>query len=238
MRLLVVEDDAKLARFVVRVLSEEGYLADTCASGAEAIERMLSGIYDLLILDWMLPDLDGVSVCRELRERRSDAPILMLTARGEVSERVLGLHAGADDYMVKPFEIDELLARVHALLRRSAYAGEVHVGPIEFDRLGHRVLLDGEPLELTARETKLLLHLVLRAGAVVTRSELLSRVWELGFESDSNVVEVQISRLRDKLGDHAHLIETIRGKGYRLRSGDAEPEHAGVSGVRRQIKKK
>ncbi|MFO7567216.1 MAG: response regulator transcription factor [Enhygromyxa sp.] len=218
MKVLVVEDDAKLARFITRILDEEGYVAESCASGSEALERVADGAYDLLILDWMLPDIDGVSVCRELRERRFEAPILMLTARGELRERVLGLGVGADDYMVKPFEIEELLARMHALLRRTVRHGYARVGPLHIDHATRRVLLDGAPLELSARESKILLHLVLRVGEVVTREELRSRVWELGFEPESNAVEVQISRLRGKLGRHADLLETVRGQGYRLRA--------------------
>jgi DNA-binding response OmpR family regulator len=144
--------------------------------------------------------------------------ILMLTARDQVRERVLGLDAGADDYLTKPFEIEELIARVNALLRRSGAQSYVRVGPLEVDRANRCAVLDGETLDLTAREFALLLHLLHRNGQVVTRSELLSQVWSIQFDPESNVVEVHISRLRDKLGDHSWMIETVRGRGYRIRT--------------------
>jgi DNA-binding response OmpR family regulator len=217
-KILVVEDDRKLARFLQRVLSEEGYTADWCQSGADALGQAESGLYNLVVLDWMIPDLDGLELCRRLRRLGSTVPILMLTARGELKERVLGLDSGADDYLVKPFEIDELLARVHALLRRSVGQATLKLGLLAIDRANRSALLDGRPLELTAREFSLLVHLALRAGRVVTRSELLSHVWSTQFDPESNVVEVHVSRLRDKLGPHAALIETVRGRGYRLRA--------------------
>lgn len=217
MKILVVEDDSKLARFVVRVLLEEGHVADACPEGEEAIERAKSGVYDAMILDWMLPDMDGLRVCTTLREQGCTLPILMLTARGELRERVLGLRSGADDYVVKPFEIDELLARLDAVLRRSVRNGSFRLGPLEIDRLERRATLDGSSLDLTEREMALLIHLALRANQVVTRSEILSRVWGMNFDPESNMIEVHVSRLRDKLGRHAKMIETIRGKGYRLR---------------------
>ena len=219
-KILVVEDDRKLALFLRRVLSEEGYLVDASGSGPEALAQGRSGIYNLVVLDWMLPDLDGLEVCRQLRRAGSVASILMLTARGEVSERVLGLNAGADDYLVKPFEVEELIARVHALLRRSQGHARQRLGLLELDRESRRALLAGHALDLTTREFNLLLQLAHREGQVVTRSELLSRVWSTRFDPESNVVEVHVSRLRDKLGEHAWMIETVRGRGYRLR---AEP---------------
>jgi DNA-binding response OmpR family regulator len=217
---LVVEDDAKLARFLVRMLVEEGFVADACHEGAEAIQRAQADIYDLMLLDWMLPDLDGVTVCKRLREAGSTLPILMLTARGQLAERVLGLRSGADDYLVKPFEIDELLARIEALTRRANRARTLAVGPIAIDQFDRRVTLAGATLELTERERSLLTHLALRRGQVVSRADILTRVWGLGFDPDSNLIEVHISRLRDKLGPHANLIETVRGRGYRLRESD------------------
>ncbi len=218
MKILVVEDDIKLARFVTRLLVEEGYVADTCAEGQEAITRAQSGVYDAVVLDWMLPDIDGLSVCKALREQGCEIPVLMLTARGELRERVLGLRSGADDYLVKPFEIEELLARLDAILRRSVRKGLFRSGELVVDRLERRASLAGRALDLTDREMALLTHLVLRAGQVVTRSEILSRVWGMNFDPESNMIEVHVSRLREKLGDHASLIETVRGKGYRLRA--------------------
>ncbi len=217
-RILVVEDDSKLARFLVRVLSEEGFLADTCADGQEAVGRAMSGVYGAMVLDWMLPGRDGVGVCRALRAQSCQIPILMLTARGELSERVLGLRSGADDYLVKPFEIEELLARIDALLRRTVRAGQLRAGRVVIHRYERRACLDERELPLTEREFALLSYLALRADQVVLRSEILGRVWGMSFDPESNLIEVHISRLRDKLGEHATVIETVRGKGYRLRT--------------------
>ncbi|WP_146651239.1 response regulator transcription factor [Labilithrix luteola] len=218
MKVLVVEDDAKLSRFLVRVLVEEGFAADSCETGADAFAQASAGIYDLIILDWMLPDVDGLSVCRRLRQGGLSTPILMLTARGEVRERVLGLETGADDYLVKPFEVEELVARMRSLVRRATGFAKLSVGPLEVDRLGREVRLRGQTLDLTTREYALLVDLVHHAEKVVTRAELLARVWGTTFDPGSNLVEVHVSRLRDKLGDSASMIETVRGAGYRLTS--------------------
>lgn len=218
MKILVVEDDTKVSRFLVRVLQEEGYATDECATGERGVEQGRAGGYDLILLDWMLPDIDGLSVCRELRARGVATPILMLTARGETGERVMGLEAGADDYVVKPFEIEELVARVRALLRRSSGFASFRCGDLEIDRIGHRVHLAGRALDLTAREYALLLHLAHRADRVVTRTMLLAQVWGTSFDPGSNLVEVHVSRVRDKLGAHAWMVETVRGAGYRLRT--------------------
>jgi DNA-binding response OmpR family regulator len=217
MKVLIVEDDEKVARFIARVLGEEGFITDLCVSGADAVRQANAVAYDVVLLDWMLPDLDGLAVCRELRRGGTVTPIIMLTARGEVRERVLGLEAGADDYVVKPFEIDELLARIQAVLRRTHGFGRMQLGALEIDRLQRRVILGGRTLDLTAREYMLLLCLAHQADRVVARSELLSQVWATQFDPGSNLVDVHISRLRDKLGEHAWMIDTVRGKGYRLR---------------------
>jgi DNA-binding response OmpR family regulator len=217
MKILVVEDDRKLGQFIQRVLSEEGYVADLSSSGADALTQARSGIYKLMVLDWMIPESDGLEVCRQLRKSGCDVPIIMLTARGDVSERVLALDAGADDYLVKPFEIEELVARIKALLRRASGPLRLILGAIEIDRGQRRVLAGGATIDLTTREFNLLLHLAHRAGQVVTRSELLNEVWSTQFDTETNVVEVHISRLREKLGDEAWMIETVRGRGYRLR---------------------
>jgi DNA-binding response OmpR family regulator len=217
-KILLAEDDRKLALFVSRVLTEEGYTVDTCATGTDALAQAKSGIYDLALLDWMLPGGDGLDVCRRLRRDGVGLPILMLTARGEVRERVMGLDAGADDYLVKPFEVDELVARVNALLRRAAGHGRLQLGALAIDPMTRAASLGGASLDLTHRELALLHHLAARNGDVVTRSELLSRVWSTQFDPESNVVEVQMSRLRDKLGDYAWMIDTVRGRGYRLRT--------------------
>ena len=211
----------KVARFLTKVLHEEGFVTDICTRGQDAIHQITKSLYDLVVLDWMLPDLDGLSLCRRLRELGASLPILMLTSRAELSERVMALDAGVDDYVVKPFEIEELVARIRALLRRIAGLGRTRVGALELDPQRHRVTLGAAPLELTAREQALLAYLARRADQVVTRSELLSHVWSQQFDPGSNLVEVHVSRLRDKLGRAAWMIETVRGVGYRLRSNRA-----------------
>lgn len=216
-RVLVVEDDRKLSRFLVRVFVEEGWAADACEAGQDAIRQASAGLYDLIVLDWMLPDLDGVSVCRRLRDKGLRTPILMLTARGELGERVLGLDAGADDYLVKPFEIDELLARIRALIRRAAGFSTLRAGPLEIDPMGRVVRLGQKTIQLTAREYALLLHLVQNKDKTIRRTHLLAHIWGLSFDPGTNLVEVHMSRLRNKLGEHAPMIETVRGVGYRLR---------------------
>jgi two-component system OmpR family response regulator len=216
-RILVVEDDQRLARFLERLLVEEGYSVDRSANGTEAVAQVGATGYDLVLLDWMIPELDGLEVCRQIRRSGSTVPILMLTARDQVSERVLGLDAGADDYLVKPFEVEELLARIHALLRRSSGHAKLDLGPLQLDRNGRRAVLDGRSHDLTSREFSQLMHLAHRAGHIVTKSELLSQVWSIQFDPESNVVEVHVSRLRDKLGRREWMIETVRGRGYRLR---------------------
>jgi DNA-binding response OmpR family regulator len=222
LKVLIVEDDAKVARFLARVLGEEGYAVDTCVNGEDALQRAERRFYDLVVLDWMIPGIDGLSVCRELRRAGSNVPILMLTARGEMRERVLGLEAGADDYLVKPFEVEEFVARVRALVRRTAGFSRMRCGPLELDPFKRQVLLEGAELTLTTREYALLLHLMHHVDRVIPRSEIISHVWKTSFEPGSNVIEVQIRRLREKLAAHAPMIETVRGIGYRLRSRDAE----------------
>jgi DNA-binding response OmpR family regulator len=217
MNVLVLEDDQKLARFLARVLGEEGMAVDICGNGADATVQVQGGGYDLVVLDWMVPASDGLSVCREIRRVGSSVPILMLTARGEVRERVLGLEAGADDYMVKPFEVDEFVARIRALLRRTSGFAALRCGDIEVDRAARQVRLSGVALTLTNREYALLLHLLHGSDRVVRRSELLAHVWGMHFDPGSNLVEVHVSRLRDKLGVASWMVETVRGVGYRLR---------------------
>jgi DNA-binding response OmpR family regulator len=217
-KILIVEDDERVARFLVRALTEEGYVVDLCTTGADAIAHVSAGIYDAIVLDWMLPDVDGLAVCRAVRRSGSVAPVLMVTARGEIAERVLGLDAGADDYLVKPFHVSELTARMRALLRRTTGFARLRAGELEIDRVGRRVAVAGVAAELTAREYALLLQLMQHAEQVVTRTELLARVWESSFDPGSNLVEVHISHLRDKLGAAAWMIETVRGAGYRLRT--------------------
>lgn len=220
MRVLIIEDNRKLASFLKRALEEEGHVADSAFDGPSGLEQAGAIRYDALLLDWMLPGMDGLAVLRELRARGSTLPVLLLTARGEVPERIAGLDAGADDYLTKPFDLGELLARVRALGRRRAgNDGLLRVGPLALDRSERRLLVDGERVELTPREFTLLAYLMREAGRVVTRSELLAHVWNMTFDPGSNVVEAQVKNLRDKLGAHAVLIETVRGAGYRLGAG-------------------
>jgi DNA-binding response OmpR family regulator len=216
MKVLVVEDDKKLADLLLRALSEEGYRVDVAGEGASVVERVSTGGYNLVVLDWMLPDVDGVTVCRRLRDARASVPVLMLTARGDVKDRVAGLDAGADDYLVKPFEIEELLARIRAIGRRGVDVTKLRAGAIEVDRVARQVRIGGSLLSLTAREYGILVYLVEHAGRAVSRSELLQNVWETTHDPGTNVVEVHVSRLREKLGAHAATIETVRGQGYRL----------------------
>lgn|SRR5690554_2465889 len=222
MKILVVEDSLKLARFLSRALTEEGFTVDLCSNGADAMKQANSGLYELLILDWMLPEVDGVTVCRELRKAGNTTPILMLTARGETQERVLGLDAGADDYLVKPFELEELIARVNALLRRSRGFRRFRFGDLELDPDKGRALIDGEPLALTQREYQLLFYLAQRADKPTTRSDLYAHVWNMNFDPGSNLLDVHISRLREKLGAHAYRVSTIRGVGYQFLSGEPQ----------------
>ncbi len=217
MKVLVVEDDKKLARFLAQALTEEGYVVDTCSRGRDALTQAIHIAYSLIVLDWMLPDLDGVTVCREIRRSASNVPILMLTARGEVGERVTGLDAGADDYMTKPFELEELLARVRAAIRRGQSEPQtLRVGTLTIELVEHIVHVHGTRLDLTPREYSLLVLLARNAGRVVPRSEILSQVWETVRDPGSNVIEVNVKNLREKLGAAGPLIETVRGVGYRM----------------------
>jgi DNA-binding response OmpR family regulator len=215
MKLLVVEDNPKVSRFLMRALSEEGYVVDQVGDGTKALEQIAAVSYDAVILDWMLPGMDGVAVCRAARDRGIKTPILMLTARAEVGERVLGLDAGADDYLSKPFDLGELLARVRALGRRTIGASTLRLAQLVIDPFARKVTVDGKPVDLTSRELALVTYLVQHAGRSVSRTELLQKVWATSFDPSSNVVEVHIKNLRDKLGTHGSMIETVRGVGYR-----------------------
>lgn len=224
MRILVVEDDTKLASFLLRALGEEGYTPDLCRTGEEALIQATASTYDLLVLDWMLPDGDGLSVCRKLRSSGLCSPILMLTARSEVGEKVLALDSGADDYLTKPFHLNELLARIRALLRRggAAVGSMLRCGPIALDQQRRQLTVFGQRVELTGREYGLLVLFIQRAGRVVTRSEILHHVWGLSHDPGSNLIEVHVRHLREKLGTANGLLETVRGHGYRML--DKEPE--------------
>jgi two-component system OmpR family response regulator len=219
-RLLLVEDDAKLSGAVSRGLRAEGYAVDVAADGDEALLQAAVYEYDGVILDLMLPVRDGLEVCRALRERGSWMPILMLTARGGVDDRIRGLDAGADDYLPKPFDFGELLARVRALVRRTPTErpARLEVGDLVVDPATHDVLVGGRPLELTAREFAVLEYLVRHPDQVVSRTTLLDHVWDANYEGSTNIVDVYVGQLRRKL-ERPELIRTVRGVGFVLEAG-------------------
>jgi two-component system, OmpR family, response regulator len=226
MRVLVVEDETKLAGLLKRGLEEEGYAVDVARTGSEAIWAGTENPYDAIVLDVILPDLNGFEVCRQLRAAGRWAPVLMLSARDAVADRVAGLDAGADDYMTKPFSFSELFARLRALVRRSA--GErpavLRAGDLALDPASRRVTRGDALVELTAKEFALLEYFMRRPGVVLTRSRILEHVWDFGYDGDSNVVDVYVRYLREKVDRpfRRDSIETIRGSGYRLR--DAAPD--------------
>jgi two-component system, OmpR family, response regulator len=218
MRALIVEDDAKLAALLRRGLVEEGYAADTAATGTDGLCQARAVPYDVIILDIMLPDTDGFAVCHDLRADGVTAPVLMLTARGTVEDRVAGLDIGADDYLLKPFSFAELLARLRALVRRGPLPrpAVLTVGALRLDPATHEVWRDEHPVDLTAKEFALLHTFMRRPGEVLTRLDLLDHVWDDSYDNRSNVVDVYVRYLREKIGRAA--IETVRGAGYRLRA--------------------
>jgi DNA-binding response OmpR family regulator len=220
MRILLVEDDAEAAAVLARGLREHAYAVDVVEDGEEALEAAATNDYDALVLDRMLPRRDGISVCRALREEGAAVPILMLTARDALVDRIEGLDAGADDYLTKPFEIDELLARLRALLRRGPVLrpAVLTVGDLDIDTRTRRVVRADRVVELTAKEYSLLEFLARHAGEVVGRAEISEHVWDASFDAFSNRIEVYVQRLRRKLDDgHAvRLIRTRRGEGYTL----------------------
>lgn len=217
-RILVVEDDRTIARFVELELAHVGYRVDRTPDGAEALEMIERDPPDLIVLDLMLPGVDGIEVARRIRATGSKLPILMLTARAETTDVVTGFDAGADDYLRKPFEIPELLSRVSALLKRTAHerVGQtLSASGVEVDVQARRATLNGEPLDLTAKEFDLLAYLVANAGTVIPRDKILDAVWGGQHSTDSNVIEVFVCHLRNKIGDRENrVIQTIRGVGY------------------------
>ena len=221
MRLLVVEDDARLAAVLRQGLSEHGFTVDAASEGAAGLALAVSNDYDAILLDVMLPGKSGFDVLRELRQRGRRAPVLMLTARSSVEDRVQGLDLGADDYLPKPFDFNELLARVRAITRRPAVepVTVLKVADLEMDPQRREVRRSGTLLDLTAKELALLEYLLRKKGAVVTRGMILDQVWGLDYEGGSNLVEVYINYLRRKVDQpfEPKLIHTIRGTGYALR---------------------
>ncbi|MEY2556638.1 MAG: two-component system, OmpR family, copper resistance phosphate regulon response regulator CusR [Verrucomicrobiota bacterium] len=223
MRILLIEDENKTAAFLAKGLQEAGYSVQIASDGETGLELALAARHDLLVVDVMLPGKDGWTVVAELRSGGVHTPILFLTARDTVRDRVKGLELGADDYLVKPFAFSEFLARVRSLLRRSPARDETHlrVEDLEIDMRRHRAIRAGVALNLTAKEFLLLAHLVRAAGEVVSRAEIAAHVWDINFETDTNVVDVMVRRLRAKVDDpfQTKLIQTVRGVGYVFKTG-------------------
>src|SRR5919107_5466966 len=224
MRILIVEDDREAAAYLGKAFREAGHTPDCAFDGLDGYAMAREGAYDVLVVDRMLPKLDGLSLIRSLREQKVDTPVLILSALGEVDDRVKGLRAGGDDYLPKPYSFAELLARIEVLVRRRAGKAEetvYRVGDLELDRLSHTVRRGGTELDLQPREFRLLEYLMKNAGQVVTRTMLLESVWDYHFDPGTNVIDVHVSRLRSKLdkGFDRPLLHTVRGAGYMIRSG-------------------
>jgi two-component system OmpR family response regulator len=224
MRILVVEDDEQTAAYMVKGLTESGYVVDRADNGRDGLFLATSSDFDAIVVDRMLPGLDGLSLIQALRAARVATPVLILSALGQVDDRVQGLRAGGDDYLTKPFAFSELLARLEALLRRRsapAVVTRLAVGDLEMDLLGRSVRRAGRAVDLQPREFRLLEYLMRHAGQVVTRTMLLEGVWDYHFDPQTNVIDVHVSRLRQKIdkGFEAPLLHTVRGAGYCLRAG-------------------
>jgi two-component system OmpR family response regulator len=222
MRVLVVEDDAKIASFVTRGLKQAGYAVDHAPDGDTALALLDSTAYDAAIVDVMLPRLDGISLVRRARAARRELPVLFLSAKGSVEDRVRGLQAGGDDYLTKPFAFSELLARVQALIRRATAAPEatrLSAGDVSLDLVTREVTCAGAPVDLQPREFALLAFLLRHVGRPVSKTMILEHVWDYSFDPQTNVVDVVMSRLRAKIDPDHRRIETVRGVGYVLRPG-------------------
>ena len=225
-RLLVIEDEARIASFIQNGLSEEGYVVDVAGDGPAGLSRALEGVHDLVVLDLMLPGMDGLEVLRSLRGAGSTVPVLVLTARDSVDDKVEGLDLGADDYLTKPFAFDELIARIRALLRRgsAARSSVLEVGPLSLDLVSHTARVADEEIELTPREFSLLEYFMSKPGEMLSRTRICQHVWG-GVHDESNVVDVYVNYLRKKIegAGGPRLIHTVRGQGYILRPPDERP---------------
>lgn len=227
MKILIAEDEPKTGSYLRQGLGEAGFVVDLANNGLDALHLAQEGVHDLIILDVMLPGLDGWQVLQQLRARGHETPVLFLTARDQVEDRVKGLELGADDYLVKPFSFAELLARVRTVLRRGrsgAEATSLRVADLELDLLRRRVSRGGKRIDLTAKEFGLLELLMRRQGEVLPRSLIASQVWDMNFDSDTNVIDVAVRRLRAKVDDpfEPKLLQTVRGMGYVLEMPEAE----------------
>lgn len=218
MNLLIVEDDESVGRFIVQATSEAGFVPRLVSDGAEGLALAKQVHFDIILLDVMLPSLTGFQICRQLRESKIQAPIMMLTAKDLVEDKIQGLDSGADDYLVKPFEVGELLARIRALLRRGTGSVTLIVDDLELDSVLHQITRNGGRLELSSTEYSLLEYMMRNAGRVLTRTMLLQHVWRYDFEGSDNVLDVYISYLRKKIDRDrsVSLIRTVRGIGYQL----------------------
>ena len=222
MRILVIEDEAKVASFIKRALEEESYAVDLRADGVQGLDLALSDSYDLIVIDLMLPGLPGLEVLKRLREEKIQAPVLILTAQSQVDQKVKGLDAGADDYLTKPFAIDELLARVRALLRRGAAdaPGVLQIDDLVLNPATREVTRGGQRIDLTLKEYALLEYFMRHAGRVLTRPMISEHVWNQDFDTFTNVIDVYVNSLRNKIdrGRGRKLIHTVRGSGYMLKA--------------------
>jgi len=225
MRILVVEDERKIASFISQGLQEQGFDVNVCGNGNEAYTLATTRPYDAIVLDIMLPGRDGLSILRGLREQKNAVPVILLTARTELNERLDGLNLGADDYMTKPFYVEELIARIHAVCRRAKDepTGLLQVGDLSLNLMSREVRRGDHQIDLTAREFSLLERLMRSPGRVFTRTQLLEHVWGYDFDPETNLVDVNIRRLRKKIEEDPErpLLETVRGVGYRIRKVDA-----------------
>lgn len=220
MRILVIEDDKKVAAFLQKGLREEQYAVDVCRNGEDAVYEAQVNPYDVIILDIMLPGKDGFTICRELRENNVLTPILMLTAKDSLEDKILGLSEGADDYLTKPFSFEELLARIRALLRRSQdyKTGSLKVADLELDPLRRTVQRGGKPITLSGKEYALLEYLLRNKGIILSQSKIIDHVWDRNYDGTSNLINVYINHLREKIDKDAEvkLIKTVRGQGYKI----------------------
>ena len=221
MKILVIEDEKKIASFIRKGLEAQGFVVDVCHHGDDGFTALTTRPYDAVVLDIMLPGRDGLSILRNLRERKLSVPVILLTARSELNERLEGLNLGADDYLTKPFYIEELIARLHVVTRRATGAGQsiLAVADLTVNLLTREVTRAGRKIDLTAREFELLEHFARSPGRVLTRSQICERVWNYDFDPGTNLVEVYIQRLRKKVEGEGEtkLIETLRGVGYRMK---------------------